>query len=68
MKDQAMQGEDKPDNIIIDMQGYVSWHPKYGWFEDFHATKRMAKHEMQEADIKDGWRIRPVKLTFLDED
>lgn len=63
--------------------GYVAWHPKDGiepeichdakyceWNLGFqhYDSSRESVEDSAERHIKDGWRIRPVKLVFLDED
>lgn len=59
---------DKPD-------GYVAWHPLHGIAHESFVNDRTcmfrswreAVNEAMSQD-NDGWRIRPVKLVFLDLD
>ncbi len=58
--------------------GWVAWHPVHGVKDRVLSThKRIAKNQLDmllygkmvsdHLSIADGWRIRPVKLVFLDE-
>lgn len=61
-----MSEEQKPD-------GWVAWHPKCGIaVESFVKTEDQMFRSWIEActDValkEEGWRIRPVKIVFLDE-
>lgn len=67
--------KEKPD-------AFIAWHPKWGisgflWAGDYtdgdnldikRATNIfVTRWENGESELADGWKIRPVKLTFLDE-
>lgn len=53
--------EQKPD-------GWVAWHPGHGVEVDLlKDNQRSAEDELTEKHRSDGWRVRPVRLQFLDE-
>jgi hypothetical protein len=64
-----LSSEEKPD-------GWVAWHPKHGFKSttsygvEIHEDKGDAEYtfNLSKHEIADGWRIRPVKLVFLDEE
>lgn len=64
------EGKVKPD-------GWVAWHSEGGLMIDdtsnchnpdgFFVATRREVFELKQYRVDDGWRIRPVKLVFLDE-
>lgn len=57
----ALQSGGEPD-------GYVAWHPAKGAsIDSCAATKADSEWYLNKGELLDGWKIRPVKLIFLDE-
>lgn len=57
------------------IDGWVMWHPEAGFhkervYDDGTAGVCILEENLPLSDnhVSDGWRVRPVKLVFLDAD
>ena len=69
--EEMKQEKDEPD-------GYVAWHPECGVMRDdtqncfnpdgFFVADEPRQFSLKDYRKEDGYKIRPVKLVFLDEE